>query len=139
MASPRERSPSNTFALSATSATRSPTTGSMGWRGVARSIEQGSLSRALWNRQPPRRDLPSAVGAPPRVQRESPRVTQPGTGNVIPMASDLDIAPLTNERGFRLTGDLDFSTVPRFAAALRPFPPGDELNLDLADVIHIDS
>jgi len=55
------------------------------------------------------------------------------------MASDLDIAPLTNQRGFRLTGDLDFSTVPRFAAALRTFPPGDELNLDLADVIHIDS
>jgi anti-anti-sigma factor len=55
------------------------------------------------------------------------------------MASDLDIAALTNERGFRLTGDLDFSTVPRFAEALRTFPPGDELNLDLADVIHIDS
>jgi anti-anti-sigma factor len=55
------------------------------------------------------------------------------------MASDLDIAALTNERGFRLTGDLDFSTVPRFAAALGTFPAGDQLNLDLADVVHIDS
>ena len=55
------------------------------------------------------------------------------------MASDLDIAALTNERGFRLTGDLDFSTVPRFTEALSTFPPDDELDLDLADVIHIDS
>ena len=53
--------------------------------------------------------------------------------------SDLDIAALTNGRGFRLVGDLDFSTVPRLTEALSTFPANDELSLDLADVIHVDS
>ena len=58
---------------------------------------------------------------------------------MILVVSDLDVAALTDERGFRLAGDLDFSTVPRFTAALSMFPSEDELTLDLADVIHIDS
>jgi len=53
--------------------------------------------------------------------------------------SELEIAALTDDRGFCLAGDLDFSTVPRFTEALRSFPPSDELHLDLADVIHVDS
>jgi anti-anti-sigma regulatory factor len=53
--------------------------------------------------------------------------------------ADLDIAPLTDESGFRLTGDLDFSTLPPFTAAVGAFPPSDELHLDLAEVIHVDS
>jgi anti-anti-sigma factor len=53
--------------------------------------------------------------------------------------SDLQIAALSDERGFRLTGDLDFSTLPSFTAAVRTFSPSDELHLDLANVIHVDS
>lgn len=53
--------------------------------------------------------------------------------------ADFDIAALPDERGFRLTGDLDFSTLPQFTATLGGFPPSEELHLDLADVIHVDS
>jgi anti-anti-sigma factor len=52
--------------------------------------------------------------------------------------SDFQIVALT-ERGFRLVGDLDFSTVPQFNEALRSLPSSDELQLDLADVIRVDS
>jgi len=53
--------------------------------------------------------------------------------------SDVQIVPLTDERGFRLAGDLDFSTVPQFNEAVSSFPSDNALHLDLADVIHIDS
>jgi anti-anti-sigma factor len=53
--------------------------------------------------------------------------------------SSLQIAALSDGCGFRLAGDLDFSTLPSFTAAVRTFSPNDELHLDLANLIHVDS
>ena len=55
------------------------------------------------------------------------------------MASELDITPLPGASGLRLAGDLDFSTASLFADALRAFAPEDELQLDLAELILVDS
>jgi anti-anti-sigma factor len=55
------------------------------------------------------------------------------------MVSDLEIAALVDASGIRLTGELDFSTAPRFTEAVRAFPPGEELQLDLTALILVDS
>jgi len=55
------------------------------------------------------------------------------------MVSDLEIAALADASGIRLTGELDFSTAPRFTEAVREFPPGKELQLELAGLILVDS
>lgn len=55
------------------------------------------------------------------------------------MASDLDIAALADASGIRLTGELDFSTAPRFTEAVGEFPPGEELQLELTGLILVDS
>lgn len=55
------------------------------------------------------------------------------------MASELEITPLPDGRGFSLAGDLDFSTAAPFAEAVRAFPPGDELQLELTDLTLVDS
>jgi anti-anti-sigma factor len=55
------------------------------------------------------------------------------------MESDLEIAALAEASGIRLTGELDFSTAPRFTEAVREFPPGEELRLDLTGLVLVDS
>jgi anti-anti-sigma regulatory factor len=55
------------------------------------------------------------------------------------VTSGLEIAPLPDGRGLRLAGELDFSTVSSFTEALHAFPPDDEVHLDLADLILVDS
>ena len=55
------------------------------------------------------------------------------------MAPGLEIEQLPDARGIRLAGDLDFSTAPRFTEAVSAFAPGDELRLDLAELILVDS
>jgi anti-anti-sigma factor len=55
------------------------------------------------------------------------------------VASRLDISPLTETTGLRLAGDLDFSTVPRLTEAIREFAPGVDLQLDLTELILVDS
>jgi len=54
--------------------------------------------------------------------------------------SNFEISALPDDkRGFRLAGDLDFSTLPRFTESLSTVPPGGALHLDLTNVIHVDS
>jgi hypothetical protein len=53
----------------------------------------------------------------PRGWGEPPRVTQPRTGNVILVVSDLDVAALNDERGFRLA---ETWTSPRYLDLQRP-------------------
>jgi anti-sigma B factor antagonist len=60
-------------------------------------------------------------------------------GNVCRVASGLEIEPLPDARGMRLTGDLDFSTAPQLTEAVSAFAPGDELHLELAELILVDS
>lgn len=55
------------------------------------------------------------------------------------MTSELHITPLPGASGVRLAGDLDFSTAARFTEALHAFSPEDELQLDLTEVILVDS
>jgi hypothetical protein len=55
------------------------------------------------------------------------------------VVSELEITPLINATGIRLVGELDFSTAPRFTDALRGVSPGDELQLDLTELILVDS
>ena len=61
------------------------------------------------------------------------------SGKVRPVASGLEIEQLPDARGIRLAGDLDFSTAPRFTDAVSAFELGDELRLDLAELILVDS
>ena len=60
-------------------------------------------------------------------------------GNPWYVPSELAITPLPGGRGIHLAGDLDFSTAPLFTEALRAFVPEDELQLDLSEVILVDS
>jgi anti-anti-sigma factor len=53
--------------------------------------------------------------------------------------SELEITPLPDVRGIGIAGDLDFSTTPLFTEAVRAFPPGDELQLELTGLILVDS
>lgn len=55
------------------------------------------------------------------------------------MASGLEIEHLPDTKGIRLAGDLDFSTAPLLMDAVSAFAPGDELHLDLAELISVDS
>ena len=55
------------------------------------------------------------------------------------MVSRLDVATLPGTSGLRLVGDLDFSTVPQLTEALREFPVGEDLQLDLTELILVDS
>jgi anti-anti-sigma factor len=55
------------------------------------------------------------------------------------VASGLKVTPLTDGMGFCLAGDLDFSTIPLFAEAVRAFAPGDELQLELTELVLVDS
>jgi anti-anti-sigma factor len=55
------------------------------------------------------------------------------------MVSGLDVALLTETHGLRLAGDLDFSTVPQLTEALREVPHGVDLQLDLTELILVDS
>jgi anti-anti-sigma factor len=55
------------------------------------------------------------------------------------VTSGLEIAPLPDRRGLRLAGELDFSTAPSFTEALRAFAPDDEVHLDLAELVLVDS
>ena len=55
------------------------------------------------------------------------------------MASGLEITPLADGRGFCLAGDLDFSTASLFTEAVRAFAPGDELQLELTELVLVDS
>ena len=55
------------------------------------------------------------------------------------MGSELEIAQLPAARGIRLSGDLDFSTTALFTDAVRAFPPGDELQLELSELVLVDS
>jgi len=55
------------------------------------------------------------------------------------VVSELEIAPLPDERGICLAGDLDFSTTPQFTEAVRAFPPGGELQLELRNLVLVDS
>jgi anti-anti-sigma factor len=81
----------------------------------------------------PLRSLPSR----PRPRR--PRLWKAESGKVRPVASGLEIEQLLDTRGVRLAGDLDFSTAPRFTEAVSAFAPGDELHIDLAELILVDS
>ena len=55
------------------------------------------------------------------------------------MVSRLDVATLPGASGLRLAGDLDFSTVPQLIETLRDFPAGEDLQLDLTELILMDS
>ena len=55
------------------------------------------------------------------------------------MVSRLDVATLPGTSGLRLAGDLDFSTVPQLTEAAREFPAGEDLQLDLTELILVDS
>jgi len=55
------------------------------------------------------------------------------------VVSQLEIAPLPDSRGISLSGDLDFSTTAVFTEAVRAFPPGDELQLELTGLVLVDS
>ena len=55
------------------------------------------------------------------------------------MASKLEITPLPDGRGFFLAGDLDFSTTAFFTEAVRGFPADDELQLELSELVLVDS
>ena len=99
---------------------------------------------------PPRRASATegVVGAPPSSSVLEQRADYPGarprlwkaeSGKVRPVASGLEIEQIPDARGIRLAGDLDFSTAPRFTEAASAFAPGDELRLDLAELILVDS
>ena len=60
-----------------------------------------------------------------------------GMKDLVP--SELEITPLPNQSGFCLAGDLDFSTTPLFTEAVRAFLPGDKLQLELTELILVDS
>jgi anti-anti-sigma factor len=55
------------------------------------------------------------------------------------MASELEITPLPAGMGFCLAGDLDFSTTSLFTEAVRSFPSGDALHLELTELVLVDS
>jgi anti-anti-sigma factor len=55
------------------------------------------------------------------------------------VVSQLEIAPLPDSRGISLSGDLDFATTAVFTEAVRAFPPGDELQLELTELVLVDS
>ena len=55
------------------------------------------------------------------------------------MIRGLEIEPLPDGSGLRLAGELDFSTVPLFTDTLRAFPQGEALQLDLAELMSVDS
>ena len=55
------------------------------------------------------------------------------------VVSHLEIAPLPDAKGICLSGDLDFSTTALFADAVRAFPPGEELQLELTGLVLVDS
>ena len=55
------------------------------------------------------------------------------------MASELEITPLPNGGGIYLAGDLDFSTTAFFTEAVRGFPADDELQLELSELVLVDS
>jgi anti-anti-sigma factor len=55
------------------------------------------------------------------------------------VVSQLEIAPLPEGRGISLSGDLDFSTTALFTEAVRAFPPGDDLQLELTELVLVDS
>jgi anti-anti-sigma factor len=55
------------------------------------------------------------------------------------VVSQLEIVPLPEGRGISLSGDLDFSTTALFTEAVSAFPQGDDLQLDLAELVLVDS
>jgi anti-sigma B factor antagonist len=52
---------------------------------------------------------------------------------------ELEIAPLVDANGVRLTGELDFATAPRLSEALVGFSSDVELCLDLTELAVVDS
>jgi len=55
------------------------------------------------------------------------------------VASELEITPLPEGRGFCLAGDLDFSTTSLLTGAVHAFPADDDLQLELTGLILVDS
>ena len=98
-----------------------------------------SLSPLLRFRRVERVALCSLGSLPSRPRPRRPRLWKAESGKVRPVASGLEIEQLLDARGVRLTGDLDFSTAPRFTEAVSAFAPGDELHIDLAELILVDS
>ena len=56
-----------------------------------------------------------------------------------PVVSELEITTLPDARGICLSGDLDFSTTSLFTDAAHAFSPGEELQLDLTELVLVDS
>ena len=78
------------------------------------------------------------LAAAPRWIRLT-RLSRAASGNEDPVAAQLEIAPLPNGAGFSLAGDLDFSTTSLFTEAVCALPSGDELQLELTELILVDS
>jgi anti-anti-sigma factor len=83
--------------------------------------------------------LRAAACGRPLPRCDPARLDRPAAGNERAVASGLKVTPLTDGMGFCLAGDLDFSTIPLFAEAVRAFAPGDELQLELTELVLVDS